>query len=65
LKKKTFLEWKLDDEMYNAIFLKHPVLPKLCKKAWSISSVIKPNCNGRFYGCGKFGVYSILDPFQA
>jgi hypothetical protein len=41
-----------------------PVLPS-AKKAWSISSVKKPNYNGRFYGCGKFGVYSILDPFQA
>jgi hypothetical protein len=35
------------------------------KKTWSISSVKKPNYNGRFYGCGMFGVYSILNPFQA
>jgi uncharacterized protein (UPF0371 family) len=41
-----------------------PVLPS-AKKACCISSVKKPNYNGRFYGYGKFGVYSILDPFQA
>jgi hypothetical protein len=37
----------------------------LRKKYWPISCVKKPNYNGIFYGCGKFGVYSILNPFQA
>jgi hypothetical protein len=41
-----------------------PVLTS-AKKAWSISSVKKPNYNGRFYGYGKLGVYSILSSFQA
>jgi hypothetical protein len=43
--------------------MQYHVLPS-AKKGWFISSVKKPNYNRRFYGCGKFGVYSILNPFH-